>query len=177
VGYRESNGDIYYYSASPSSGYGSNGGTVSVTFRLYKVCYGSVCKTESVNGSTPILLANGTYEFASNITVGTLVMGYNASTGSFFYDSVAGVNVDTHSRVVIINGYLDVTYNQTVWTNHGYMTAGNLTAGDLVLNVYTGSYVKIHSIRVEYGSFTFYDLELSGGNNFIAWAYLLGTDY
>lgn len=175
IAIKESNGDTYKYTPSPSSGTATNGGTVSISFHLSEVCYGSICAVESVNGTTPILLANGTYAFAENITAGTEVMSYNISSGSFIPESVLNVIIDTHSRMIMIDGYIGISYNQSVWTNHGYVTAGNLTVGDEIVDVFTGHYIRVHSIDLELGHFTMYDFELSGINDYIAWQYVLET--
>ncbi len=173
VSVREPNGDTYTYSPSPSSGTATDGGTVGISFHLSEICYGRICTTESINGTTPVLLANGTYELAENITAGTSVEAYNTNSGSFQNATVREVIIDTHSRMVVVNGYLDVSYNQSVLTNHGYVTAGSLTVGDRVFDAFTGHYIRVRSVELEKGNFTMYDFVLGGINDYIAWQYVL----
>ena len=172
VSIRESNGDTYTYSPSPSSGNLPGGGHVSTTFSLTKICSGSVC-FNSVNGSTPILLANGSFELADAITPGTQIMAYNWSSGIYTPETILNVSVTTHSRMLTINGYLSLSYNQSVLTDHGYVTAGNLTNGDRVFDAFTGTYVRVNSLSLSYGHFIMYDFEIGGIQDYIAWQYVL----
>jgi hypothetical protein len=175
VDVRQSNGDIYEYDASPSAGTATNGGSVSTTFSLYAICTSGKCIIQSVNWSTPILLANWSYEEAYQVTPGTQIMAYNLSSGTFTNATVAVVAIDTQSQMLTINGGLQLSCNQSILTSSGWNTAGNLTIGSKVLNPYTGHYITVNSISLQTGSFVMYDFELAGGGaqSYIAWWYVL----
>ena len=170
------NGNTYVYAASPSSGTATNGQTIDVTFTVSYYCTsGGVC--DSVFGSTPILLANWTYEQADQIIPGTQLLVYDASTGNYTSMAVNGIYSDTHSTMVIINGLLNISLNQTVLTDKGYVSAENLTIGSYVFVPFANSYIKVSSINIEYGSFLMYDFVFnSGTQGYIAWWYVLSSD-
>lgn len=169
-----SNGDTYVYSPSPSSGTvnitDSSTKTISTSYSLTSIeSGGSGGGSGCVNATTEVLLANGTYTQAQNISIGTSVMTYNITNHQYTPEEVQNVYVSHHSRMYTINGYLQTSAYQPVLTNHGYIQAQNLTYKDSVYNAFSRSYVKIWSINESHGSYTMYDFEIPPTYDFIAW--------
>ena len=127
----------------------------------------------SVNGSTLIQLSNGTYETAQNITVGTSLMTYNTSTDKLQTETVLQVFSDSHSNAIIVDGFLNVSSNQEIWTTNGWVQAHNLTLGDKMLDPLTGHYMRVWSLKTETGHFTMYGFEVSVDHDYIAYQFLL----
>jgi len=158
-------GGIAYY-PTPSSGTitieGSNV-QKGISYRVFA----------SVNGSTLIQLSNGTYETAQNITVGTSLMTYNTSTDKLQTETVLQVFSDSHSNAIIVDGFLNVSSNQEIWTTNGWVQAHNLTLGDKMLDPLTGHYMRVWSLKTETGHFTMYGFEVSVDHDYIAYQFLL----
>lgn len=126
-----------------------------------------------VNGTTEILLANGTYEQAHNIVAGTYVLTYNVTTNTYQSEIVRNVYLSNHSEMYTINGYLQTSAYQPLLTNHGYIEAQNLTQKDKLYNALTGKYVNIWSITQQKGNYTMYDFDIPPTYDFIAWNYVV----
>ena len=103
-------------------------------------------------------------------------MAYNRSSGIYTPETILNVSVTTHSRMLTINGYLSLSYNQSVLTKHGYIAAGNLSVGDRAFNAFTGTYIRVDSLDVTYGHFVMYDFSIGGIQDYIAWQYVLYSD-
>ena len=175
VDVKMSNGDTDVYSANPSGGTVSTGGSVSTTFSLSEVISppsgggGGGGGTGCVNGTTEILLANGTYTKAQDLNiVGSYVMTYNLTTHSYHAEKVKDLYITHLHRQYDINGMLNVSGYQPILTNHGYVTAQNLTIRDMMYNAFTRSFVQITSITVTHGYFTMYDFNIPPDYDFIA---------
>ncbi len=179
VDVKMSNGDTDVYSANPSGGTVSTGGSVSTTFSLSEVISppsgggGGGGGTGCVNGTTEILLANGTYTQAQNITIGTHVMTYNTTSHTYSSETVEDIFYSHHSRQYTVNGYLQASEYQPILTNHGYVEIRNLTKQDRIFNIFTGKYGKITDITVQNGNYTFYDFNIPPNHDFIAWEYVV----
>ncbi len=177
VDVKMSNGDTDVYSANPSGGTVSTGGSVSTTFSLSEVISppsgGGGGGTGCVNGTTEILLANGTYTQAQNITIGTHVMTYNTTSHTYSSETVEDIFYSHHSRQYTVNGYLQASEYQPILTNHGYIEIRNLTKHDRIFNIFTGKYGKITDITVQNGNYTFYDFNIPPNHDFIAWEYVV----
>jgi hypothetical protein len=122
-----------------------------------------------VNATTPVLLANGTYEQAQYVSPGTMVLTYNTTTHTYQDEAVQNAFRTTHYRQYTINGYLQVSAYQPILTNHGYVKAPNLTHRDRIYDALTGRYVPIRSITLSRGTFTMYDFNIPPDHDFVAW--------
>lgn len=165
--------DVYYsstktYYPSPSSGTI----TVSGSSQSESIQFTGEA-TSCVYSLAPILLSNYNYLYAENITLGEHIMTYNLSTGTMQEGTVIHIFVTHHPDMYVINDYLRVARDQDIWTNHGYIQAQNLTTNDKIMNVFTHQFVRIHSISVEYGSYTMYDFRVSVNPNYIIWNNLM----
>ena len=150
----------YTYSPYPSSGSASSDQTVSVTFT----------PTSCVYALTPILMANGSYEFAENVHNGDRIMTYNLTTGQL-QDSTVQLAYETDQVAMFtINGYLKIAPDQKVLTEHGYEEAQYITLNDTMYNIYTHNWEMIHSISVSMGTFAMYDFYIGVNHNYIAWS-------
>lgn len=172
-----SNGDTYEWSASPSSGMVHvNGGMVTTSIHLTldgvespQSSGGVGGSTGCVNGTTQILLANGTYMQAQDLSiVGSYVLTYNLTTHSYHAEEVKDLYITHLHRQYDINGMLNVSAYQPILTNHGYVTAQNLTTKDMMYNALTRSFVQITGITVYHGNFTMYDFNIPPDYDFIA---------
>lgn len=155
-----------YYFPSPSSG------TVHVSGSNMNVQI-SYHARNSVSGNTPILMANGSYMFAKDITVGMHIATYNLTTHHMQNGVVLTATKDIQSSAYIVNGFLNLSSDQLVLTNNGWMPAKNLSNGDLVVNPYTGHYTRVHSIQLEHGSLTMYGFVVGTNDNYIALSYVV----
>lgn len=181
--YHKSNGDTYNYGASPSYGtinVNGAGKTISTGFSLVSVTTppgggggGGGGGTRCVNSTTEILMANGTYMQAQYILPHDTVIGYNITTHSYGIEEVKDMYISHHSRQYTINGILQVSAYEPVLTSNGYVKAANLTTHDRIYNVFTGRYMKVHSITISSGNFTMYDFRMPPDYNFIAWMYVV----
>ena len=158
------NGVIYY--PSPSSGtVNVNGGGVTVN-----IAYSA---SSCVYALTKIMMANGTYEFAENITAGESIMTYNLSTGVLEPEIVLHAYEVNQSGMYTINGMLRIAPDQKVLTERGYIEAQNLTMNDTVYDVYTQNWEQVRSISSATGSYAMYDFYVGVNHNYIVWAYVL----
>ncbi|MCL6003435.1 MAG: hypothetical protein M0Z77_11395 [Thermoplasmatales archaeon] len=168
VDINESNGDIYEYSASPASGnitIDANGTVIPTTFSYV----GIVGHWNCVNGTTEILLANGSYIQADNPAIlGAYVETYNVTTHSYDAEEVEDVYVTHLTEQYTINNMLEVSALEPILTNHGYVNAQNLTYRDMIYDTLTGSYVHVTQISINTGNFTMYDFYIPPNLDFIA---------
>lgn len=156
----------HYMVPNPSSGTVTvSGSNVNVQLTYYP--------QNSVSGNTPILMANGTYVLAKDITVGMHISTYNTTTHSMQNGVVLTVTKDSQNTAYIVNGVLNLSSNQLVLTNNGWMQAKNLSKGDLMMNPFTGHYTRVHSIQIDHGNFTMYGFVVGTNDNYIAWNYVL----
>ena len=174
---RQSNGDIYTYTASPSSGDVTvNGGstTISVTFKLTSVSSGGGGGgTGCVNATTEVLMANFTYMQAQYVLPGDYVLAYNITTHAYQKEEVLDTYISNHSRLYTINGILQTSAYQPILTNNGYIQVQNLTTKDKIYDAFTGKYVKVTSITLSNGNYTMYDFQIPPDYDFIAWEYVV----
>ena len=174
---RQSNGDIYTYTASPSSGDVTvNGGstTISVTFKLTSVSSGGGGGgTGCVNATTEVLMANFTYMQAQCVLPGDYVLAYNITTHAYQKEEVLDAYISNHSRLYTINGILQTSAYQPILTNDGYIQVQNLTTKDRIYDAFTGKYVKVTSITITNGNYTMYDFQIPPDYDFIAWEYVV----
>ncbi len=185
IGFSEPNG---YFTYSPSSllipypgrpgyyyDYHAAGGTAHVNgaSQSIDVAYSYFIVHYCVNATAEILLANGSYELAQYVHAGAGIMTYNLSTGSLQDEIVQLVLSVNESSLYTINGNLQVSGDQSILTNHGWIDANYLQKGDLILDPLTGIYVDVTSIHHSQGSFTMYDFVIAGNNDYIAYTYLL----
>lgn len=155
-----------YYFPSPSSGtIHVSGGNVNLQISYHA--------QNSVSGNTPILMTNGTYLLAENIHVGMQISTYNTTTNSIQSGPILTVMRDNQSTAYIVNGFLNLSSNQLVLTNKGWLKASELSHGDRVMNPLTGKYTRVHSIQVEQGNITMYGFIVGTNNDYVAWHYVL----
>ena len=181
VNAKGSNGYTYEWSASPSSGTVSvSGGNVQVSISLTLVGVivpgggGGGGGNGCVNGTTEILLANGTYVQAQNQSiVGSYVLTYNVTTQEYQAEEVMGLYISHRQTQYVINGFLKVSRYQPIWTNHGYVAAQNLTYHDKIYDAFTGSFVHVFSIGVQHGNYTMYDFFVPPNRDLIAWQFVI----
>jgi hypothetical protein len=95
-------------------------------------------------------------------------MTYNLTTHSYHAEKVKDLYITHLHRQYDINGMLNVSGYQPILTNHGYVTAQNLTIRDMMYNAFTRSFVQITSITVTHGYFTMYDFNIPPDYDFIA---------
>jgi hypothetical protein len=100
-------------------------------------------------------------------------MAYNTSTGQLQSETVLQVFSDSHSNAIIVDGFLNVSSNQEIWTTNGWVQAHNLTFGDKMLDPLTGHYMRVWSLKTETGHFTMYGFEVSVDHDYIAYQFLL----
>ncbi len=185
IGFSEPDG---YFSYSPSSlfvpepgkpgyyyDYHASGGTAYVNgaSQTIDIRYSYIIVHYCVNASTEILLANGSYEQAQYIHAGDEIMTYNITTGSLQTEIVQQVLSVNETSQYTINGNLQVSGDQPILTDHGWIDASYLHVGDRIFDPLNGTYEKITSIDHSQGSFTMYDFLILGNNDFVADAYLL----
>ena len=140
--------------------------TIDVTYH-YRIVFACV------NGSTQILLSSGSYEQAQYVHAGTEIMAFNASTGSLQWETVQSVISVNQSGMYTINGNLQVSSDQQVLTNHGWVEAIRLHNGDMIFDPLNGTYFAITSIHLSHGTYRMYDFILEGNDNYVAYSYLL----
>ena len=72
-----------------------------------------------------------------------------------------------------INGNLQVSGDQQILTNHGWMEAMHLHYGEMIFDPLNGTYLAITSIHQSHGTYRMYDFILPGNYNYVAYSYLL----
>ena len=160
-----SSGGVVYY-PSPSSGTGTvNGGGVTVN-----IAYSA---SSCVYALTKIMMVNGTYEFAENITAGESIMTYNLSTGVLQPEIVLHAYEVNQSGMYTINGMLRIAPDQKVLTERGYVEAQNLTMNDTIYDVYTQNWESVKSISSATGTYKMYDFYVGVNHDYVAWVYVL----
>ena len=159
-----SSGGVVYY-PSPSSGTVTVNGTTTqgITYSTSSCVY----------ALTKIMMANGTYEFAENITAGESIMTYNMSTGVLEPEVVVHAYEVNQSGMYTINGNLKIAPDQKVLTERGYVEAQNLTMNDTVYDVYTQNWEPVRSISSAVGTYEMYDFYVGVNHNYVAWVYVL----
>lgn len=129
------NGQAYY--GSPSSGTVSvNGGNTN-----HNIAFKAL---NSVSGNTKVLLANGTYTLASKVSAGMDIMTYNTTSKSLQVEKILGTLSDYRTVAYLINGGLNISGGQEVWTRAGWVTAHNLSLGEKILDPLTGKYLQLN---------------------------------
>lgn len=159
----------YYYDYHASGGTAHVNGasqTIGITYSRTEVHY-------CVNASAEILLANGSYEQAQSIGTGTYIMTYNLTTGTLQKELVQQVLSVNETSMYTINGNLQVSGDQPVLTQQGWMAASYLHKGDMIFDPLSDSFVSITTIFHSQGTYTMYDFVVSGNNDYIAYTYLL----
>ncbi len=158
------NGQAYY--GSPSSGTVSvNGGNAN-----YNIAFKAL---NSVSGNTKILLANGTYALASKVSAGMDIMTYSTTSRSLQVEKVLGTQSDNRTVAYLINGELNISRGQEVWTSTGWVTAQNLSLGEKILDPLIGKYIAVKSIDIETGKFTMYGFDIAVTEDYVALHYVL----
>lgn len=140
--------------------------TIDVTYH-YRIIFACV------NASTEILLASGSYEQAQYVHAGTEIMTFNATTGSLQSEAVQTVISVNQFGMYTINGNLQVSGDQQILTNHGWMEAMHLHYGEMIFDPLNGTYLAIISIHQSHGTYRMYDFILPGNYNYVAYSYLL----
>ena len=158
----------YTYVSSPSSGTILVNGSNQVLTISFNTNYNSC-----VNLTTPILMANGTYELAKYITAGDRIMTYNYSTGQLQPETVELAYHTPQKGQVAINHFLLIAPDQKVLTSRGYQEAMNLTIGERIYNIFTGHWTRINSLYSRQGTFTMVDFYVLVNHDYVAWFYVM----
>ena len=125
----------------------------------------------SVSGTSYVSLPNGGSELVSDITPGTIVLGYDTQTGSVVPTIVTNVYIRNSgpngNEYIINNGSLVVDSGEPLWVNGHYELASQLRLGDRLYMPLLNKEVNVTSIQILNGTFTFYELLTTPTQNFI----------
>lgn len=119
-------------------------------------------------GDTPVLMSDGTYKAIESVAVGDMVL-----TREGIYQEtkvparVVAVEKTDVSGYLIINGSLKVTPVHRLWVNGAWKEAGDIQAGDKVIDV-NNREVMVNSIEWQAGKFTVYNLEIEKYHTYFA---------
>jgi hypothetical protein len=136
----------------------------------------SVKSTASIYGDTQILLADGIYENASNITPGTVILSYNLNTHKLQPSVVSDVQVLTSSNKYIFNKLLQTDSGELLFINGRWARAYTAKVGDVLFDPLTNTNVTITSLQVLKKGGKVYDFLGTPVNNYIADGYLIDKD-
>ena len=132
--------------------------------------------TGSVSGGGQVLLANGQTEAMSAVAPGTLVMGYDASTGAMVPTVAMGLYpIATKQVIVINNGQLVVDAGEAMYINGAPAYASSLKVGDSIYSATQGTGIKVTNLIYLNGSFTVYDTITSPTDFIIVNGYVVGA--
>jgi len=89
---------------------------------------------ECLPAGTPITLSDGRTKPIEDVTYDDTVLGYDHETGGLKAARVVETRMTTTTRLVKVNGDLDLTPNHPVFIlGKGYVRAGNLKVGDRII--------------------------------------------
>jgi hypothetical protein len=169
------------YSGTPWIGIGATAagldppGYTTAGFELVVSGSGGGC----VATGTPILTTTG-YVQVQKLKLGSQVLGYNLSSGSFMKLTLQWANVSTVSQILEINGgLLNVTStNQPVYMENSSFVGWlrdpiNLAIGDFIFNPVKNNWIPITNLSLMMVKIKVFDVVTNGLNNFIANGILL----
>lgn len=121
---------------------------------------------------TPIAMADGSYKNIEDVAIGDQVLAYNPATGRLDTDTVDNTFNHTADQMgsdyyVIINDEIKVTPNHPVYTQRGWVTVGDLTTHDMLLNQ-SGDFFPITSLQKVYQQAPVYNLEVTNDHDYFA---------
>lgn len=148
--------------------------TGTITFSGYTDC--------CFEGTSQILMADGTTKNLSEISIGEKLMAYNEQTGVNEINEVTalGTAAVNHNTTIVLEDDTIIQMNKyhPLWTEDGWKSIvrhrnlPKLTEADKLMNN-NGDYVAIKSIEeVEIDTATYYTIKVANNNNFYVNGYL-----
>jgi hypothetical protein len=136
----------------------------------------SVPSPGCVLSGTAVMLPGGGTQLVDKLKHGDEVLGYNVTTGTLVPETIiANSHTKVHQIMSINDGLLNLTStDQPLYVRNGTWQGWvkdpeNLTVGEAVLMPWSGTWLNITSIQtLPYGSYTVYDLQVTGPTTFIA---------
>lgn len=124
-------------------------------------------------GKTLITLADGSKKPIMDVKIGDEVLSYDFKTKSLVASTVQELLIhDNADKLLIINGYLEVTPEHIVYSNKGWQGIGSLNIGDYLYDQDMNKII-INSIEKRVNEELVYNLHLSYPNNYYANGYLV----
>lgn len=163
--YPINDGVVYDFVGSPVNNYIADGYLID-----------AFTTTGSVSGGGQALLANGQTEAISSLTPGTVLMGYDPSTGSLVPDVLIGMYPRHVTQIIVINdGQLVVDGGQDMYVNGTLQYASSLKVGDELYSPVSGANIKVTNLIYLNGSFTLYDTFTTPTSFIIVNGYVIGS--
>ncbi len=154
---------VYDFLAAPYNNYIADGYLIDAFTTL-----------SSVSGSATATLANGNSEPVSQLTPGTVLMGYDTNTNELVPTVLQQIYPrTTHQLIIINNGALVVDGGEGLYINGKLAFASTLKVGDTLLNPIQNILVPVTSIRTLNGTFTLYDTITTPTADLIVNGYLI----
>jgi len=154
---------VYDFIAAPYNNYIADGYLID-----------AITSTSSVSGSAAAMLANGSSESISQLTPGTVLIGYDTNTHQLMPTVLQQIYPrTTHQIIIINNGALTVDGGEGIYINGQLALASTLKVGDTLFEPIQNQSVTVTSIQVISGTFTLYDTLTTPTENFIANGYLI----
>ncbi|MFH1236664.1 MAG: FG-GAP-like repeat-containing protein [Parcubacteria group bacterium] len=147
----------------PSGYYCTNGG---LSCGLYIPCV--YCRPPPCFlAGTPITMADGTVKPIETIAVDDEVLSFNDASQTFKTSTVKELYVHETDHYLIINNFLEVTPNHSVYSKGKWVPIGNLTIGDIILSPGEEAFT-ITSIEKVQAPVTVYNFEAYPYQTYIA---------
>lgn len=154
---------VYDFLAAPYNNYIADGYLID-----------AVTSTSSISGSGVATLANGNSESVSQLTPGTVLMGYDTNTNKLVPTVLEQIYPrTTHQLIIINNGALIVDGGEGLYINGKLALASTLKVGDTLFNPIQNMPVPVTSIRTLNGTFTLYDTITTPTSDLIVNGYLI----
>jgi uncharacterized protein YfaS (alpha-2-macroglobulin family) len=132
------------------------------------LAYGGAEKGGCFAGDTPILMGDGSTKAIQDVKVGdTVLTRADEQSKALVKASVTNVHGQNVMGYLIFNGTLKVTPNHRLWVNGVWQEAGNVEAGDLLMDN-SGKAVAVTSIEWQQGAFTVYNLTVEKYHTYFA---------
>ncbi len=116
---------------------------------------------------TPVLMADGTMKPIEKIKRGDRILAFDEQTRTFQKDRVKRFAKHEVNEYLVVNGHLNITPNQPVYSNGKWIEMGSLKIGGNLLNS-QGNVESITSIQKVHGKVRVYDLEVNPYHTYIA---------
>lgn len=177
-------GSGYYYSFTGWTGSGSgsyngaaNPATVTINSPISETANFQYHSLGCVLSGTLVTLADGSSIPVQDLKVGQQILSYDLQSGSLITNYVTSNNSTQVNQVININNgqlYASGLYDQPIYVSmqngtQEWVLLSQLKVGMKMLDPLTHSWITIHRVKIIDGSFTVYDVRVTGApnNNYI----------